>query len=187
MSPVNTNQIDTMNQVYNAIHEVNRAMFRIWKEDSLFTWEWWLGVGLVIIPWVVWVILRKKDSTDRLLHAGFFVIIISAWLDFFGVSLGLWVYKYSIIPSIPTYIPWDFCLIPVTMLLLLQYKPNLNPLIKAIFIAGMTAFVGEPIFKWIGLYDPRGWKYIYSALVYGGIYLAAHYISRRKKFADLDS
>ncbi|HEU5139107.1 MAG TPA: CBO0543 family protein [Bacillales bacterium] len=184
-APVNMDQIDTIHKAYKALYEVNQAMTQVWVTDSLFAWQWWLQVGLTLVPWTVWLIFRKRDSTDRLLYAGFFAMLVSSWLDFEGVSLGLWSYEYSLIPTMPTFIPWDFSLIPVTIMFLLQVKPNLNPVIKAIFFAGMTCCVGEPIFKWVNVYNPEGWKYIYSFGIYGLIYLATHYVSRRTNFANL--
>lgn len=184
-SPVNPDQINTIQKAYQAIHEVHKAMKEVWLTDSLFAWQWWLQIGLTLVPWGAWLILRKKDSTDRLLHAGLFVMLVASWLDFAGVTLGVWAYNYSLVPTMPTFIPWDFSLIPVTTMLVLQYKPNLNPFLKAIFIAGMTAFIGEPVFKWLDIYSPKGWKYIYSFGVYGVIYLITHYVSRRKQFQSL--
>ncbi|MGM0875044.1 MAG: CBO0543 family protein [Bacillota bacterium] len=75
--------------------------------------KWWLGVGLPIIPWLLWFKFRKKESSDRLLYVGYFVILISSWLDIMGVALGWWFYKSKVIPVIPTYIPWDITLMPV--------------------------------------------------------------------------
>jgi len=177
--------IDTMENAYKAIHEINQAMSQIWFKNDLFSWRWWLSVVLVILPWALWVVFRKKDSTSRLLYVGFAVMLIASWLDFIGVMNGLWSYKYSVVPTMPTFIPADFSLIPVTIMSVLQFKPNINPYLKAVVLSGMTSFVGEPIFKWLELYNPKEWKHIYSFIIYVGIYLLAHFMSRRKHFAEL--
>ena len=74
-------------------------------------------------------------------------MLVAAWLDFVGVAFGLWSYDYIIIPLTPAFIPWDTSLLPVTIMLLLQYKPYVNPFIKSVFFGAITAFVGDPIFK----------------------------------------
>jgi len=181
----NINQMNSLQDAYHAIHEIHKNTVQIWLHTSLFTWEWWLGVGLTVIPWVIWFVFRKQDSTDRLLYAGLFIMIIALWLDFIGVSLGLWSYNYSVVPFIPAYIPWDFSLIPTIVMLLLQYKPGINPFIKAIVFGFLSAFVGGPIFKWIDLYNMEEWKHIFSFGIYMVLYIVTHYISKRNHFRPL--
>jgi len=183
--PTNIEQIDSMQEAYNAIHDIHKNVVRIWMENSLFTWKWWLGVGLTIIPWVIWIIIHKKDSTDRLLYAGLATVLIASWLDFIGIAFGLWSYSYSVVPAMPAYIPWDLSLIPTIIMLLIQYKPTLHPLIKAIFFGGMSAFVGGPFFTWIDLYNMHEWKSIYSFGIYIIVYLFTHYMSKRSRFNTL--
>ena len=75
--------------------------------------------------------------------------------------------------------------LPVTVMFLIQIKPKINPLIKAIIFGILTAFMGEPFFQWLDLYDPQDWKRIYSLPIYIVIYLIAHFISTRKNYAEL--
>ncbi|MFD2970589.1 hypothetical protein [Peribacillus deserti] len=74
-----------------------------WEQEVLFTWQWWLGIGLTIIPWIIWLIYRKKDSSGRLLYSGTFVALLSVTLDNIGVQLSLWNYLKA--PAIPAYFP----------------------------------------------------------------------------------
>lgn len=158
----------------------------VWTENILFTWQWWLGVVLTISPWVLWTIFRKKNCTDRLLYVALFVMIIASFLDTFGVQMGLWYYKYEVIPMMPTYAPWDFTLMPVTILFFLQVKPKVNPWLKAFIFAGIASFVAEPISNWLQLYEPKEWRYIYSFPIQVSIYLLSHYISRRNRFSQIN-
>ncbi|WP_246943731.1 CBO0543 family protein [Bacillus pinisoli] len=169
-------------QVYEQVDNANSKLFALWCEYTVFTWEWWLQLLLTILPWVLWLKLRKVDSTDRLLYSGLFVIIITCWLDFLGVTLGLWYYKHKLIPLLPSYLPWDFCIFPVIVMLMLQYKQNVHPFIKALFFGGFAAFVGEPLFIWLDLYEPVKWETYYSFPIYILIYLVAYWISKRDQF-----
>src|SRR5699024_3359930 len=91
-------------------------------------------------------------------------------------------YNYTVLPSVPAYVPWDFSLIPTIMMLLLQYKPEMNPFIKAIAFGGLSSFVGGQFFRWIDLYTMEEWKHIYSFIIYIILYLVTHFISKRNKF-----
>jgi hypothetical protein len=115
---------DLFRQAYN-------EKFQIWFEYVLFTWRWWLGVLVIVICLLIWFWLRKQESADRLFYAGFFTSISASTLDLTGMSLGLWEYRYELIPAV-VYVPWDLFLIPTVVMVLLLFKPNMNPWIKAI-------------------------------------------------------
>ena len=174
-----------IDDLYNSITQISKQMIKLWYAHILFTWQWWLLLALTIIPWIFWIIIRKKESTNRLLFCAFFVIIISCWLDFIGIQFGLWSYYIQVIPFIPSYVTLDFSLLPVTILLVLQIKPDFNPIIKAICFSAVTSFIMQPIFVWLNIYNPRNWKHYYSFPIFIVIYLIAHFLSRRKNFKTL--
>ncbi|WP_134704487.1 CBO0543 family protein [Ammoniphilus sp. YIM 78166] len=170
---------------YDLLSKANDQMVQVWIAEIVFTWRWWIGLGLTIIPWVIWILFRKKESTWRLMCAGFAVIIMSSWGDFIGISTGSWYYKWEVIPTIPTYLPYDFTLLPVMVMFFLQYKPDMNPLSKAVVFAAIVAFMGERFFIWLDVYEPKGWKHIYSFPIFIIIYLIAHYICTRKFYEKI--
>ncbi|HEY0826646.1 MAG TPA: CBO0543 family protein [Bacilli bacterium] len=170
-----------MEQAYNLIEQAHHQMTDVWLEHVLFGWQWWLGVFLSVIPWLLWVLLRDKQKAVHSLLVGFFVITISSWLDLIGISLGLWHYNWEVLPFIPANIPWNFSLIPVTIMLFLQYRPTVSPLIKAAVFGGFTAFVAEPLAQWVDLYEPEQWRHIYSFLIYIFIYMTAYSLYSLKK------
>jgi hypothetical protein len=92
-------------EIYKNVDLENDKYFSFWKEHTFLHWDWWVSLGLAIIPWVIWWKLRNKDTTARFMFANFFVIIICSWLDFIGVVLGLWYYTGKVIPTIPSYLP----------------------------------------------------------------------------------
>ncbi|KQU19185.1 hypothetical protein ASG65_24645 [Bacillus sp. Leaf13] len=118
------------------------------------------------------------NGTDRLLYVGIFVIGIASWLDFLGVVKGLWVYHVDVLFTIPAYILWDFSVLPVTVMFLLQFQPQVHLFWKALFLAGGSAFVGEPFFNWIGFFEPLKWSPLFSF----PIYATAYYLSIRDRF-----
>lgn len=178
-------KIENSEEFFQRIHQVQVDYFNYWKEYTLWHWEFWLSVVLSIIPWFVWFILRKRGSEARLLLAGVFALSIASWFDFLGLIFGSWHYSGRVLPTIPSFFPWDFTLIPVTMMLWLQFKPTLNPFIKAVIYSALTSFIGEPLFEWIGLYTSVKWSVFYSFPIYIVIYLIAYRISIAKAFEPL--
>jgi hypothetical protein len=157
----------------------------IWFDYVLFSGLWWMGVALSVIPWIIWFVIRKKDSTDRLLYIALYIMTISVLLDIVGDQIGLWNYRYHVIPVLPTYFPWDITLMPVAVIVLLQIKPLVNPWYKAIFFALLASYGGEPFFDWLGVYEPKNWRYSYSIPIQIAIYLSAHYLNKRNQFTKL--
>jgi hypothetical protein len=163
-----------------------REKIHIWAEHVVFSDLWWMGVGLTIIPWIIWFMVRPKQSTDRLLYIGLMAAIFSTVFDVLGDQIALWHYRFNVIPILPTYIPWDLTLMPVSVMLALQFKPNANPYMKASIFAVLTSYVAEPFFNWLGVYQPKIWRYSYSLPIQFLVYIAAHYLLRlRNRFSPL--
>ena len=182
---MNPQLIEKVQKSSEALHQVNVEFYNIWFNDMLFKWHWWLNLAMAIVPWIIWMIIRKKESTYRLLFAGLVAASLSMFLDIIGMAMGLWSYNSTLEPLSPPPSPWDFSLIPVSTMLFLQIKPRVNPLIKAVVLAIGGALIGQPMLEWIGIYDPKGWKHYYSIPIVIIIYLIAHFISTRKQFEKL--
>ncbi|MGO4889465.1 CBO0543 family protein [Anaerobacillus sp. MEB173] len=159
---------------YVIIDKANTNIVEIWIEHIVFSAGWWIGLCLLILPWLLWIIFRKKESTNRLLIGGVWVAFIATFLNYAGVSMGLWHYDIKLIPIMPDFLAWDFALLPVTVMFFIQIKPNIKPLVKALIFSALTAFIGEPLFKWLGFFDYPNWHYLASVPFYVVIYLIAN-------------
>lgn len=174
-----------IHKIQKEVHKVADDYYHIWKDEIFLTWKWWFSLGLSILPWLLWIKYRKKESTDRLLYSGFFVLLITSWLDFVGIQMGLWVYPVDVIPSIPSYIPYDVCILPVMVMFIIQYKPKISPYFKGILFGSFNAFIAEPLLEWFDLYISDGWTPWHSFPFYIAIYLIAHLISTRNRFVRI--
>ena len=177
----------TMKGVVEYVHQVktaNMGYAHLWVTHVLGTWQWWIQLIMVILSVVFWIIVRKRTSTGRLLIAGLFALSTSMWLDFIGSSFELWYYPYKLIPSIPPVFPWE-SVIPIEILLLLQYRPSLSPWIKAMTIGAINSFIFEPLMEQMGVYVRVHWRHIYSFPIYIILYLIAHRLAQMKTFKRL--
>ncbi|WP_123043102.1 CBO0543 family protein [Cohnella candidum] len=160
----------------------------IWREYVLYSWQWWFGLFLTIAPWILWMLFKRKAGTDRSLYVALYAIVISVTLDICGAQIGLWHYRYEVVPTLPSYFPWDFTLMPVSILALRLVKPQASRYAKAAFFAIVTSFVGEPFFRWIDVYSMDHWHYAYSVPIQFLIYLFCDSMGRRSGFgADTTS
>ena len=182
---MNDEGLQQLTKVYDAIQSSTMEMQKIWLTTSVFTWRWWLTVCLVIVPWIVWLVARKRESTARLMFAGVTVMVLAVFMETIGVSQGYWWYRYHLLPFPTTNSMWTYSLIPVSTMLLLQWKPNISPLIKAIVYSAVVSFIGLRIFEWLGMYHPKHWSNIYSFVIVIVIYLIADFVSKCSSFKKL--
>ena len=164
------------------VNKLTSAALSDWLQYSLFTWRWWLGVLITIVPWVLWIYYRDKKSTSRLLFVGFFSMIIAFTINTIGTSFNLWFFEYKIIPVIQIFLPWDFTLIPISIMVLLQIKPNKFLFLKILFFASFSAFIAEPFFHWLKLFHLINWKYTYSFILYSILFLFCNFLIKRNDF-----
>lgn len=182
---MDTTNLKELEKAYQLTSQANDMMIKYWLENVLWTWRWWLGLFLTTVPWGIWYMIRKKDSTHRLLFVAFFIMLITSWLDLVGILFGTWFYKEAVIPISPSFIPWDITLLPVSVLVFLQFKTNISPFIKAVIFSGISSFAIQPLFVILGFYVPTHWHHYYSFPIFIIIYILADWISKRRKFENI--
>jgi hypothetical protein len=75
---------------------------------------------------------------------------------------------------------------PIGAMLFLQFMPKVNPWLKGVAFGAAAAYVVEPIFIWVGVYEPSGWGHHYSLPIYFVIYMIA-YMLYRKSLQEADN
>ena len=170
-------ELDRILDEYRSAHD---ALERLWSAEMIFTWHWWLDVALAVLPWVLWIIIHDKKNTRRLLGAGLCTALIATLLDMIGVTQGGWNYNTLLLPYFAEYLPWDLCVMPVTAMLFYQFFPKINPWLKGAVFGVTAAYIVEPVFIWLGVYEPAGWEHHYSLPIYFAIYMIGYAIYYRK-------
>lgn len=174
-----------IDDIYKKLVNSDKEDHEIWFEYVFLSWQWWFCVIITVIPWVIWWKFRKKGSTNRLLHGAFFVTIISMFLDSIGTELGFWDYRYEPVPFLPSFLPWDLSLLPVVFLVLAQIKPNISPVLKAIFYSVFSA-LGELFFEWLGYYKLINWNYFFSLPIYFLLFLIGYGLVTSKNYEEIE-
>jgi hypothetical protein len=102
-------EIEKVNDEYrNAFFD----MVRIWRRDVILQWHWWVELGLAVLPWALWLVVRDRKNSHRLLAAGLLTLVISSVLDMTGIYLGLWEYHSALLPIVPAFLTWDWSVLP---------------------------------------------------------------------------
>ncbi|MDG0810492.1 hypothetical protein OMP40_14865 [Cohnella rhizosphaerae] len=73
LAPIqNPEKIKKVGEIYEKVVDANKDYFDFWLNHTLFHWDFWISLALTILPWAVWLKVRKKGSADRSLFVIFF-------------------------------------------------------------------------------------------------------------------
>jgi uncharacterized membrane protein YoaT (DUF817 family) len=153
-------EIDKLNSQLHHLETDN------WLHHDLFTYQWWiiLVLNAIFICLLLIFIDRKRIFQIVLAYMVCFIIVCAS--DDLGQYYGLWSYPHQLVPFLSEFDAVEFAVIPVTFSLLYQmfhtWKKNL---IVGLLISAAYAFIGLPIFVYLGITKLSNWNYFYSFLV----------------------
>ncbi|MCA1065233.1 CBO0543 family protein [Rossellomorea sp. AcN35-11] len=156
----------------------------VWQEYVLFSWHWWLGLALAVIPLLIWMRYRDRGSTTSLLLAGLTTSILSAFWDTTGNFFGWYDYRYDLLPMTTNYFPYYFVLLPVLVMFTIQLFKGVNVYLKGIVLSALISFVGLPVLRMIGIYQLLNWNYVYSFILMCIIFVLSFQMSKIKDQKD---
>lgn len=154
-------------QIAELTRQLTRARIENWQATDLYTWQWFLLIALLILPWVAFHYLADRRQLPRLMLFGFIIMFITMAFDLLGYEGSFWYYPYKIFPFGPFIAFVDHAPVPVIYMLLYQRLPSWRAFaLAAALTAAVFAFVLEPLMVSIGIYQPIKWQYHYSYPLY---------------------
>lgn len=154
-------------EIRSVNHQLQEMRRSYWLHHDLFTFQWWLLLFALIIPWLIWWKFVDKKRIDHILLFGAILMIVVMMLDDFGMEMHLWSYPYQLIQILSRLIAVDQGIIIVAHMFLYQYFPQWKKFIIANVIMATTfTFIFEPLTVWLDIYRLENWRYIYSLPIY---------------------
>lgn len=174
------------NDYLELVNRLEIMAFRLdlegWLKTELFTWNWWILVAFLILPWVLWAMFADKKKLLETTLFGTLVIIPTTYLDAIGMDLDFWRYPVHLLPLAPRAVAFDMSMVPVAFMFLHQYSTSWKPFIVTLLItSAIYAFIGEPMTIWLGLVQYINWKYFYSFFYYVTIGLIIRWLIEKFK------
>lgn len=159
--PESARQILQMHEVFSNFRK------EAWSADVLWSWQWWLLLALLFLPWMVWWRLVDKRRLTEICLLGMFVLATASWMDELGTDLILWYYPFKIIPWYPQLVPINYSVMPITYMLIYQYTPKWSVYVIAMAVmAALYSWIAEPALEFLGMYQVITWKFSYSFPLY---------------------
>ncbi|MCZ8522518.1 MULTISPECIES: CBO0543 family protein [Paenibacillus] len=138
-----------------------------WLHYGVNTFRWWLLVGLLMVPWLIWVKFADRRWLPESMLAGAMVIIITLLFDWTGYYLNFWDYPVELLPAVPGGLAFDLSVLPVPYMLMYLYLPSWRSyLLGLLFMTVVYAFIGEPLAIGLDLVSYIEWKNVYSVGYY---------------------
>ncbi|WP_088101998.1 CBO0543 family protein [Halalkalibacter urbisdiaboli] len=162
-----TGKYPTFDEIRNVHQQLYDMKLDYWISHDLFTFQWWLLLFILFVPWVIWLRFVDKKRITEILLFGTLLMLLVIMLDDIGVETHLWSYPYQLINIMPRLLPIDQGILVVAHMFLYQYFPKWNKFIIAnVIMAIIFTFVFEPLTVWLGIYKLENWRYIYSLPIY---------------------
>jgi hypothetical protein len=179
--------IKKVTDVYQVIFKENEKMVQLWYDEIFLSFSWWVSILVFIIPWVIWIMFRKRESSLRLFYCGLVLIFLNSTLESIGNPYGWW----NFTPSLPYinsfYLPTSLSSVPVLGMLILQFCKKWSPFTQAIIYSLIISFVSRPFLSWTHVYfQDSKWEYYYFLPIYFFFYLIAYYFSTRNQYSTLN-
>lgn len=162
-----TEKYPTYDQIRDVHKELADMRLEYWINHDLFSFQWWLLVVVLIVPWIIWWKYVDKNRLSQILLFGTLLMLLVMMLDDLGVETHLWSYPYQLISMMPRLISIDQGIIIIAHMFLYQYFSKWKKFIIAnTVMAIIFTFVFEPIVVWLDIYRLENWRYIYSLPIY---------------------
>ena len=154
-------------EIRSVNHQLQEMRWAYWLHHDLFSFQWWLLLFALIVPWFIWWRFVDKKRIDHILLFGSLLMIAVMMLDDFGMEMHLWSYPYQFIQLLSRLMAVDQGIIIVAHMFLYQYFPQWKKFIIAnVIMAMIFTFIFEPFTVWLGIYRLENWRYIYSLPIY---------------------
>lgn len=165
-------KIPTHEQLTEIQRVFSEARIKNWINIDFMSFNWWVLLIILIVPWIIWWKLVDKKRMVEILLYGLIASTLITYADAIGVELLLWTYPTKFIPILPSLVPLNFTLFTVLFMLIYQYTNNWKSYIVVQLISSViSAFICLPILNWMGIGKILKWNYFYSFLLLIGVAL----------------
>jgi len=165
--------------IYELEKQLTQARIQNWINQDLFSYQWWILLGALVVPWWVWWKHVDKSRLIEITLLGLMTWIITSFLDAILSELCLWEYNYYVIPLWPRLISADFTIVPVIYMFVYQYFREWKGfLIAMLVVSVLFTFIGELLLVWLNIYTLNEWKHYYSFPIYFVLGASVKYLTQ---------
>jgi hypothetical protein len=146
-------------------NKLTALRWELWTEHVVFTWKWWMLVFLCILFSVIFVLFIRKDNLLQNICYFGIVYVINRNFDDIATVYDWYDYRIQLEPLIPTMLPANLFIIPISLTLIYQKFITWKEFLIALLLyAGFISFIALPMMRDFGFYLIKNWNGFYSLL-----------------------
>ena len=138
---------------------------QIWREYTLYSWQWWMLLGVCVGMTVLFfVLIRKGQLLPCIAYYGL-IYVLNKNLDDAATAMDWYDYRMQLEPIIPTMLPANLFAIPMGLSILYgRYESWKSFAIALVVAAGFISYIALPLMKRVNIYLPKAWNAHWSFL-----------------------
>lgn len=140
-------------------NQLTQMRLEIWTKYTLFTWQWWTFAALCIIFLILFfVLINKKKYLQAFAYFGL-IYVLNKNLDDIATALDWYDYRMQLEPIIPTFLPANLFIIPISLSIIYQHFEKWTSfIISAAVFSAFTAYAALPLAKIYDIYLEKSWN-----------------------------
>ncbi len=144
-------------------NQLTDLRIELWREHTLFTWQWWMLVVICFVFLILLIVFVKKEKALSTVAFIGIVYIINKNLDDVATALDWYDYRIQLEPIIPTMLPANLLIIPIGFgVLYARYEAWKSFLVSITIFASLVSFIALPLMKLAEIYIEKNWNSILS-------------------------
>ena len=140
--------------------------YQHWISKEFLSFAWFFNIAFLLILYIVLVKYIDKKRLRELLLFGSFIAVTATFIDIAAVTIGLWEYKVRLFPVSPAPFPFDFTVVPIFYMFVLQYTSSWRSyLVGSLLASGLFSFVVTPVYVLLGIKQYHKFNHIYMFIL----------------------
>ena len=164
--------------LYEKARELTQLSYQNWVSHEVFSFGWFLIVGVLIVVYSIWLKLLDKSITTQLLLIGSLAAVANTFNNMvLSGYFGLIEYSIRLLPLQPPLFTSSNTLSPIIIMLVQQYTSSWKGYLlwSSIGFAFLN-FVIFPTYIFFGIIQYHNWNVFFNFLALLGISLGVRFI-----------
>lgn len=153
---MDTQQINLLKKFKKDESEHSEEWFSYWMDYSAPDhWQFWVGLGLLILPLIVFFLFLNKRNALQVGFYGYNVHVFFTYIDAYGTNNGYWFYPFKVLPILQSSFALDVSFVPVIFSLVYQWtqSKHKNYYLWIVILSALFAFIFKPLLMTIRMFE----------------------------------
>lgn len=131
----------------------------LWFHHSLFSWQWWMLIGICAVTVILFIVLVQRDRLMEAIAYYATITLLNHYLYLAASAFNWYSYPIQVIPYVQAMETLNLIVIPMVLTLLYQHFAKWGAYITGtILFSALTAYIALPLMRTFHIYAPKQWN-----------------------------